>query len=212
MNTDIQAQIQRARQLYQSGAHEEARRLLSGLIRQQPDNGDLWYVAAMIAASQEQKIALLRRTLEVDPFHARAQQALDAATASTRSTPPHSPPAKAAAKLQSPVLMYGAIALLVLVLLGLLGFAVLNMTRSSSAPPAASTRTVSQPAAQVPQATVVLPTPTERPAETTPTLAPTLTPTPAPYHLTATAFRHIDLTEQAALRAEATAAAQSAGG
>ncbi len=70
--TAIQARIREAQAVYDSGAHAEARALMTTLVKEQPDNAEAWYAAAMMAASSSQRLKLIRRVLLVDPFHEQA--------------------------------------------------------------------------------------------------------------------------------------------
>ncbi|MCA9909912.1 MAG: hypothetical protein KC519_14745, partial [Anaerolineae bacterium] len=74
--TAIKSRIREAQAVYDSGAHAEARALMTTLVKEQPDNAEAWYAAAMMAASSSQRLKLIRRVLLVDPFHEQADAEL----------------------------------------------------------------------------------------------------------------------------------------
>ena len=52
-----------------------AREMLRDVIQSDP-TAEVWYLAALVAVNQEQRIALLEKALSLDPDHERARWAL----------------------------------------------------------------------------------------------------------------------------------------
>jgi hypothetical protein len=203
MRQNSRSQIQQAQQLYRSGAQDEARRLIASVIKAEPDNSAAWLIAAQMAATPEQRLRLAQKALDIDPFSQEAERLVSALTGGAQK------PVRSAAGAPpaNPLPLYIGIGLAVVVLAGLLIYAALNLSASASRAPAATRQ---PPTLSIVVSPAALPSATARPEDVTPTRAATLTPTPAAYDLTGTAFRAIDQTEQAALRAEATAAVLTA--
>jgi hypothetical protein len=62
--------------LMKSGNNEQARELLRIELREHP-TADAWYLAAHVALSDQQRLAFLRKALELDPFHKQANRSLE---------------------------------------------------------------------------------------------------------------------------------------
>lgn len=77
--TQNQAPLHDAYTLIQSGKYEEAQTMLDTILRDEPSNVGAWYLASYLAESVEDRMARLRRVLELDPNHAHAREALAAA-------------------------------------------------------------------------------------------------------------------------------------
>lgn len=69
--------VQQVVTLIKAGKQTEAQKAIAALIKEQPNNADLWYVAAGAANNKEKQIELLKRTLRINPQHTRARTALD---------------------------------------------------------------------------------------------------------------------------------------
>lgn len=194
--------LQSAIALYKRGEKDEARRRVAAVCKATPDNGDAWYVAAMMAEG-EQQTRLLERALAIDPFHDKAAAALGRRGSSVRTdgTRPNASPKKA----QTPVVTYGLIAVTALVLVGLIAFGVSRFAGNDSAaqPPLLTLAATLESASPAP-----LTTESALPSPTTAAIATHLpSPTPAPFETTATAYRYAAQTAQAELHATATSAA-----
>ena len=88
MSTD--PRTRQAIQLIRDGKKAEAQTLIDGLLRQYPNDADLWYLAAG-AAEGSKRIEHLRRALTVDPHHAKAQAMLNKLAPSMTNLPPIAP-------------------------------------------------------------------------------------------------------------------------
>jgi ferric-dicitrate binding protein FerR (iron transport regulator) len=211
MNSELPSAIH----LYKSGERDAARRAVAALCKATPHDGDVWYAAAMMSDSAEQKRKLLERALAADPFHERADAALKKLAPS-----PNAPKAKASsqrpiASKQPPIALYAAVGLCVVVLVGLLiyaGSGLLNERGGAGGSVALPTAT-NDPGvlltrqAQATQDMAAVPLATETAlAATQAIITPTATATPAPFEITATAYLYAAQTAQADLRLTATAA------
>jgi hypothetical protein len=189
--------LQTAIALYKQGDKDEARRRVAALCKANPDNADAWYVAAMMADG-EGRARLLERALAVDPQHPKAAAALGRGEPLARLTT--APP-------KSPILTYALIGIVALLLVGLIAF---GITRFSSNNAAVQPTPSPAPIISETSAPIATPLPSATNAViSTSTPAPTQgsSATPAPFALTATAYRHVAQTAQADLYATATSAA-----
>ena len=186
--------LQSAIALYKRGERDEARRRVAAICKASPDNADAWYVAAMMTEG-DQRIRLLERALAIDPFHDKASAALNKGEPATRKATPQ--PASAA-------LTYALIAVAAVVLIGLVGFGMSRFMATGAAE--------QNPTREIGAGTIATATMGSTPTSVllaTSTLAPTIgiTATPAPFEITATAYRFAAQTAQADLHATATSAA-----
>jgi tetratricopeptide (TPR) repeat protein len=74
MATDPQLQL--AAQLISKGQINEAKQIITQVIRANDHNADAWYLAASIMEDANRQIQALERTLAINPNHQRAQHAL----------------------------------------------------------------------------------------------------------------------------------------
>lgn len=79
---DIEAAIR-------TGHVDYARERLRDTIQENPD-AEAWYLAALVALTQEQQIAMLEKALSINPQHERARLALDQARQIDNVYPPSS--------------------------------------------------------------------------------------------------------------------------
>ena len=73
--------IEQALLFYQEGDKPRAGALLKEVVHTDPSHIDAWYGLALCAEGTEEKIGYLRKVLELEPDHAKAQQALSKLTA-----------------------------------------------------------------------------------------------------------------------------------
>ena len=98
MSQQHQSQLQEAYQLIKSGNKQEATRLLLGILRENRDNADAWWLLANATSDAEKQRQALGQVLRVKPDHNAAQRMLEkvnTAAAMRPSTPP--PPSPFAA-------------------------------------------------------------------------------------------------------------------
>lgn len=84
--------------LIQAGEKDQARRVLSDVLRERPDSADAWYWAAYITDDRAKRIQALEKALALNPAHEKALKALtvlkdddplnDFLAAPTSSAPP----------------------------------------------------------------------------------------------------------------------------
>jgi hypothetical protein len=208
--------LKQAAQLVKAGQRDEARKVVGALLKRDPDNDEAWYYAAMLSDAPEQRAKFLLKALDLNPFHERADAALSKLKASVGDDP-RVVPARlvptGGAKGGGSVGMIAAIAVTALLLIGMVAYGVLTLTRPQTAAPAeqvvpTSAALSAADFAATGTAMVGAVTVTDE-ARLVPTNAAPLaaTPTPAPYQITSTAYLHIAQTADAELRLTATAAA-----
>lgn len=73
----VQNRLQQAIELAQQGKRAEARLILSNLVAEYPDLEMAWLWLATVAASPEERLAALRRVVEINPANQTARAALE---------------------------------------------------------------------------------------------------------------------------------------
>jgi hypothetical protein len=180
--SELQAALQDAITLAQSGQRTEARRLLEQVVELDPGQSVAWMWLATVSTSRDERIAFLERALTIDPANATAQDAYTQLTGhvfSPAGAAPVEPPRDRAALVRG-----GLILITMLVLVIAAAFVVARQIvgdNSGNKPPLPTLRAVTaqpnvprqtQPAQQ-PGLPGILPTPTW-------TALPTRTPGPSP--------------------------------
>jgi hypothetical protein len=188
---DIQATLQDAIRLAQSGQRTEARRLLEHVIEADPKQELAWMWLATVSTSQDERIACLERVLTLNPGNPTAQDAYAQLTGQS-FTSPVLPPSDA--QRRKAVLVRGGLIVATMFVFLLIAIFVLAGQLVGdddfSSRPAPTTRPVQvQSPTQPPPTRVVTPLPTRTPGPSpTPvwlappptwTLAPTNTPAPS---------------------------------
>ncbi len=206
--------LKQAAQLIKAGQRDEARKIVGALLKREPENDEAWYYAAMLSDGAEQRAKFLQKALDLNPFHERADAALKKIKSSAGGDPRVAPRDRRAAAPKSGASggMIAAIVVVALLLVGVVAYGVITLTRPQDAPPVPVVPTRVLSAADfAATGTAMLGTavPTGE-ASLAPTSTGSLaaTPTPAPYQVTATAYLHIAQTADAGLRLTATAAAE----
>jgi tetratricopeptide (TPR) repeat protein len=69
--------LEEAAKLYKNGDKQQATKLLSSLVRQEPNNSSAWYGLALCLDEVDKKVYCLEKVLEINPNHAKASKALD---------------------------------------------------------------------------------------------------------------------------------------
>jgi hypothetical protein len=69
--------LQEAVALYKKGDKTQASRLLAEIVRQEPNNSVAWYGLSLCLADPDKKIYCLKRVVNLDPTHKKAQQLLE---------------------------------------------------------------------------------------------------------------------------------------
>lgn len=95
MSQQHQAQLQEAYQLIKSGSKQEATRILLGVLRENRDNADAWWLLANATSDPEKQRQALGQVLRIKPDHNSAQRMLEkvsAAPAVRPAAPPPEPP------------------------------------------------------------------------------------------------------------------------
>lgn len=75
MSTD--PRIQQALQLVQQGKGSEAAPIIAQLLRDNPHNADLWYLAAFATDDKSKRISAVKRALAIKPSHVKARELLN---------------------------------------------------------------------------------------------------------------------------------------
>lgn len=65
--------IQNATTLIRVGKNAEAKKVLSQVVKQEPDNAKVWLLLSQVAQDQEQAIYCLNKALEIEPFNKPAR-------------------------------------------------------------------------------------------------------------------------------------------
>jgi tetratricopeptide (TPR) repeat protein len=73
----VDPQLQFAAQLIANGQVDEAKEIITQMIRADEHNADAWYLAASIMDDPNRQIQALERSLAINPNHQRAQHALE---------------------------------------------------------------------------------------------------------------------------------------
>lgn len=203
--------LKQAAQLIKAGQRDEARKIVSGILKRAPDDDEAWYYAAMLSDAPEQRAKFLQKALDLNPFHERADAALSKLKVSVGTRHASSGASARSATPQSRASggMIAAIVVVALLLVGVIAYGVLTLTRPQTSAPVAQIVPTSAAlsaadfaatgTAQIVVATTVVGTPNG--ASDLPTA------TPAPYQITSTAYLHLAQTADAELRLTATAAA-----
>lgn len=69
--------LQEAVALYKKGDKAQAMKLLAEIVRQEPNNSVAWYGLALCVDESDKKIYCLKKVLNLDPTHKKAQQLLE---------------------------------------------------------------------------------------------------------------------------------------
>lgn len=72
----VDPRFQQISSLIQASNKNQARQLLSEVLRERPDDADAWYWAAYITDDQAKRIQALEKALALDPTHEKALKAL----------------------------------------------------------------------------------------------------------------------------------------
>ena len=197
--------LSRAAELLRSGYKEEARGLLVGFLKQNPNSAKGWWLMSFAVDDLEQQVSCVKRVLLLQPGHGKAQDRLDALTGEvSQAKSGAARTARPAQQKKKLPLSLPAIGLLVV--FGCVGFLVIGYFGYKiffPTPPVAASQPViaqnpadsaTQPATLEPSATWTS-TPTVQPSATptvfsgptatplissTPTIDPNATPTPIP--------------------------------
>jgi hypothetical protein len=183
--SELQAALQDAITLAQSGQRTEARRLLEQVVELDPGQAVAWMWLATVSSNREERIAFLERALTIDPANATAQEAYTQLTGrifspvSAAGTAPGEPPRNRVALVRGGLIL---ITMLVLVIAAAFVLAGQIIGDNGDKPPLPTLRAVTaqpnvprrtQPAQQQPGLPNLLPTRTWTPL-------PTRTPGPSP--------------------------------
>lgn len=68
--------LQQVAYLLQSGNKEQAKQLLTEVLKIEPNNAEAWYMASFLVDDQAKATQYLERALVIDPSHSRAREAL----------------------------------------------------------------------------------------------------------------------------------------
>jgi hypothetical protein len=77
--------LQEAVSLYNKGDKSQALKLLSEIVKQEPNNSVAWYGLSLCLDDPDKKIYCLKRVLSLDPSHMKAQQSLEKLQAGEKS-------------------------------------------------------------------------------------------------------------------------------
>lgn len=69
--------LKEAASLYNKGDKPQALKILAELVNQEPNNLDAWYGLALCLDDHDKKVYCLKRVLNLDPMHKKAQQSLE---------------------------------------------------------------------------------------------------------------------------------------
>lgn len=72
--------LQQAAKLYKNGEKRQAAKILSNLLKKEPDNASAWYGLALCLDDTDRKKYCLHKILDLNPDHEKAQQALNIIT------------------------------------------------------------------------------------------------------------------------------------
>jgi len=76
-------------QLIKSGDKATALNILNKLVKQEPNNENLWYLMAICVGSEEEKKKYLIKVLEINPDHSKAKSAIARLIPTTQNIPPN---------------------------------------------------------------------------------------------------------------------------
>jgi hypothetical protein len=204
MSSQFDPRLEQARQLIENRQIEDARILLTGIIRTDPQNLDALFLYAHVARSTQEAQTVLERILELDPYHDEARMALNKLRHSAAADRQAEGQASPASSGQGSSWL---VVFLALVLLGMVAFAAwallinqdkepevavqptltpsLTFTPSDTPTPAPTIDPTDLPASWTPEPTnTSVPTNTPAPSITPhPTQTPILTFTPTPIQI-----------------------------
>lgn len=105
--------IQNATTLVRVGKNAEAKKVLSQVVKQEPDNAKVWLLLSQVADNQEQSVYCLNKALEIEPFNKPARMWLKMIKEEQAARPNPQPPEQRQAKAAN----FLPIALLVIVII-----------------------------------------------------------------------------------------------
>ena len=73
----VDPRVRQAIQLIRNGQRLEAQSIIYELVKEQPSNANLWYLAAMASDLKEARLRYLNRALQIQPGHEQAKALLD---------------------------------------------------------------------------------------------------------------------------------------
>jgi hypothetical protein len=164
MSSQFDPRLEQARQLIENRQIEDARVLLTGIIRTDPQNQDALFLYAHVARSSQEAETVLERILELNPYHDEARMALNKLRRGGVTARPAEGQASPTSSGQGSSWL---VVFLALVLLGMVAFAAWALLINQDEEP----EVVVQP--------TLTPSLTFTPSDT-PTVGPTIDPTDLP--------------------------------
>lgn len=184
-SSDFQERLQNAINQVNSGQRQDAREILRTLVEDYPNEPAGWMWLATVITDRDERIAALRRVVQLDPANDRARSALAQLGEEVAPPPSVATPVKTAAPAQpisrNEIFIVAAVAIImVFVVIAALIISAGNEEETTDAPPPTETLTVTPFPTRTPTFTP-LPTNTLPPRSTLPpSWTPSTTFTPAP--------------------------------